>query len=138
LRDSILGDLVSVYSTRLQARQERAEFARDSFDTFIWDTANNVATGPHPEKWDMDVDLNLGDEDEDEDEVVDGGEYTPLTDGDEDERWEIRDSKTAKLSYSFSSRKLAREYVSDEEFIWDTKLQKVEKGRVDVPNWQST
>jgi hypothetical protein len=123
LRLSSDGTLLEVCSTRSEARKLRATTASDSF---IWDTAHEVATGPHPEDWDVDVDLTLVDDDEDEEETT----------TDEDERWEVRGSETGDVMYTFSSRKLAREYVNDDEFIWDTKKEKIEKGYVNIPCWK--
>jgi hypothetical protein len=152
LRETSTGNLLDVYPNRADARSARQYIGVDT--TFIWDNAHDVSTGPTPEGWDgPSVDEYTADPDEPvvievKDDSFDSGEFSDeqqeldlpdeddVTEINEDERWEVRQSFNGNLLFTFSSRKLAREYVSADEFIWDTTNNKIEKGRAPFLNWK--
>jgi hypothetical protein len=136
LRETSTGNVLDVYPNRADARKARQYVGGEV--TFIWDTANDIATGPTPESWNGPV-VVVEVEDDGFDFDNDSDDKQPeleLTDDNGDERWEVRQSHNGNLLYTFSSRKLAREYVSADEFIWDDKLNKVEKGSAPFLNWK--
>ena len=99
VRSSETANVVAAYLTRSEARSYR----NGDPDLFIWDALNSkVVVGR------VDDELDLSD--------IDGSSDDPET----RDRWEIRDSATGDFDVSFNSRKYAREYRGDDEFIWDS------------------
>ena len=110
--DSNSGELYGTFLTRNDAREFRAILGGD--DVYIWDNLNEL--------------------------VVVGVKYSDYTDGSDDDgvpdndgtgRWEVRDSMTGAFKHAFNSRKIAREYLNDGEFIWDATNQVKINGSMD-------
>jgi len=127
VRDSDTAEYVNCFPTRSEAREFRNSC--DS-DVFIWDSLSQVVVAgrTNPEFDFNDLDGFMDNIEDQQDDLVSKCHETYTQ---PNGRWEVRDSATGKFKYAFNSRKIAREYRNDNEFIWDNVNEVKINGSVD-------
>lgn len=113
VRDSGTKLVVATFGSRKDARKYRTY----NPDTFLWDTLKEkIVAGRTDPNFNANVAASLEPDTEDE---ADKGT----------DRWELRGNSIGEFRYSVSSRTIAREIRKNDEFVYDTKLDKVEAGK---------